>query len=1371
MAQLDYNNYKVAWIAPLEIEAQAAMYMLDDVHTGRFPVREGQDYPFIAGCMCGHNVVIASFASGQEYGTEQAASLAGQLKILFPRLWFTLLVGVAAGLPSPQRDIRLGDVLVAHSDGEVPAIVAYHLGKETSEGLKLLHDGRSQLPTNPVVTSAFSKIKIPDPMCYINRFLDHFNAMQYKEHTKGNFKDPGQSQDKLNETTSSGEKAAVLRELRPDNRRTRVWYGPIGSGDKLMKNAKERDVLRDKYSIIGLEMEAAGVMNRLNVGVIRGVCDYGDEQKNKEWQPYAAAMAAAYAKQVLLEISVVPSDAGLHIRTPEEARYNEQPGSLSSKTHARMREPAVRKPGLPPSPASSDIEMDSDHQTDVGTRLRARATDIVWPEIRNERPALASKFVKRKKFPECLQANSPLWNAEERQSPMKLLVHGVTGVGKSQICLQAIAENESRFRAVFYVDASSRKSANSSYLAIAGVSGTLIDTSGISSDENISQQISRTRFWMSNLEEPWILFIDNAEPSVAADLDDYLPRQGCGIIIITTIDGQVASSCDIHENVRPMDSWDANELIHNFVDATKDFSEDEWEAIETLASETLGGLPLAIVQAGSYIANNPNSLVDYCYDFRQAFQTNLGELPDLSSGSGQSKSASHALGVTMALVENSPETIELLRTLCFFHNENISEQIFEEAWNNLTIASPGESSQWAHWAPLVPLLDPTSAQWRTPSLRKAFNTLCRYSLLVCDASYSSKYSMNKLVQTNCRESLSIEDQNKYAYQAACLSALALANEPVSTTASRMDNPSGVDLQKAMIPHIESFTSNGLMGNWVELAEIERRLEIMLILANTYSSTGHFRDAGDILKEAIEICKDPSVPNSLTLQVNEQVADCYFHTGHHVEALRYQPGVVQAYQQWGAGFDYLWSAQINHADSLWSTGQRSEALAMAEAALATCGSHDLPADDPKMVRTRLLVADFLHGSGGQRRALELRQETVRDLQRRVSVISGERLRILEAKSALGDSYDWDGQLLKSMSLRKKVHKAMLELLGVDHPDTLHAFDRLADTRSLVAHTQEEKEEVCRLREEAVTSWRRVRGEGHPQTNEARVNLGHSYTAASRFEEALAEQEDVLAMRNEKVFNDAVATDVYLVSVGNVADALWRVGDIQEAYSRLEDGLEEAKVMEDLDAIFSIRSYASTFLSRQGREDSILKAINLRQDLLKDQEGAFGEGDVRTHQAQLLLAMDLAKLGMFPQAIQVHEKLLQRQSEDPGEESQGTLDNKKALASVLSAVNAAPQAAVLMNEVMQVETKHLGRDHPRTRETGALLHRYYQEAGDAQAAFQVVTWLNTQPIGNGEHHEDSDSDDEEEDNVPRVGSAHRDLTPVTSPARPLPRQIQR
>ncbi|KAG4274652.1 hypothetical protein FPRO04_14482 [Fusarium proliferatum] len=43
-------------------------------------------------------------------------------------------------------------------------------------------------------------------------------------------------------------------------------------------------------------------MNRIPVGVIRGVCDYGDRRKNKNWQPYAAAMAASYGRALLDEI-------------------------------------------------------------------------------------------------------------------------------------------------------------------------------------------------------------------------------------------------------------------------------------------------------------------------------------------------------------------------------------------------------------------------------------------------------------------------------------------------------------------------------------------------------------------------------------------------------------------------------------------------------------------------------------------------------------------------------------------------------------------------------------------------------------------------------------------------------------------------------------------------------------------------------------------------------------------------------------------------------------------------------------------------------------------------------------------------------------
>jgi nucleoside phosphorylase len=300
MPTLDPNLYTVAWIAPLEIEVQAALQMLDKVHTGGFLVSPGDDYVFHAGEIQGHNIVIAMFAAGQPYGTSSATSLASHVRKSFPNLWFGLLVGVAAGLPnlacSPPRDIRLGDVIVALAEGDYPAILLYGLGKQKGvSGFELLRYRHLLPQTIRVVSSAIGKIKAKEQGT--EAVLRYYNKAARKD-TK--FSDPGQENDFF---YPSCDDTPVARQCRPDAKRTCVWYGSIGSGDKLLKSSRDRDELRDKYNVIGLEMEAAGVMNEIPVGSIRGVCDYGDERKNKDWQPYAAAMAAAFAKALLLEIT------------------------------------------------------------------------------------------------------------------------------------------------------------------------------------------------------------------------------------------------------------------------------------------------------------------------------------------------------------------------------------------------------------------------------------------------------------------------------------------------------------------------------------------------------------------------------------------------------------------------------------------------------------------------------------------------------------------------------------------------------------------------------------------------------------------------------------------------------------------------------------------------------------------------------------------------------------------------------------------------------------------------------------------------------------------------------------------------------------
>ncbi|KAH0562762.1 hypothetical protein GP486_002591 [Trichoglossum hirsutum] len=354
MSELNPNDYTAVWFAPLEIEALAALHMLDEEHQGRFPARRNDRYVFRAGKMCGHSIVIASFPPGEVYGTTSASILASHVEERFPNLRFGLLVGVAAGIPDlsvhPPRDIRLGDVLISERTQSGPGIVHYGLGKDTGQGkLQPLHHGYVLPNTGYIVRSAIGAIKNMRPN-EVEKFLQCYESIKDKEHPTGTFADPGQENDKLYVGDDKNERLAE-REIRSDSERTRVWCGNIGSGDKLLKDAQERDRLRDGYNLIGLEMEAAGIMGVIPVGVIRGVCDYADKRKRKEWQPYAAAMAAAYAKAILNKIPqerpAALRNATSDDRTDNKGRDREEAAEVPGSSNGKAARHATHGFNLP----------------------------------------------------------------------------------------------------------------------------------------------------------------------------------------------------------------------------------------------------------------------------------------------------------------------------------------------------------------------------------------------------------------------------------------------------------------------------------------------------------------------------------------------------------------------------------------------------------------------------------------------------------------------------------------------------------------------------------------------------------------------------------------------------------------------------------------------------------------------------------------------------------------------------------------------------------------------------------------------------------------------------------------------------------------
>ncbi|CAD0095301.1 unnamed protein product [Aureobasidium mustum] len=101
----------------------------------------------------------------------------------------------------------------------------------------------------------------------------------------------------------------IIHRRERDTRSTtiEIHYGTIASGNQVIKDAQTRDrIVRELGGqILCFEMEAAGLMNDFPCLVVRGISDYCDSHKNDGWQRYAAASAAAYARELLL---LIPSE-------------------------------------------------------------------------------------------------------------------------------------------------------------------------------------------------------------------------------------------------------------------------------------------------------------------------------------------------------------------------------------------------------------------------------------------------------------------------------------------------------------------------------------------------------------------------------------------------------------------------------------------------------------------------------------------------------------------------------------------------------------------------------------------------------------------------------------------------------------------------------------------------------------------------------------------------------------------------------------------------------------------------------------------------------------------------------------------------------
>jgi nucleoside phosphorylase len=331
------HQFTIGWICPLALEKEAARLVLDEEY--RQDESNYQNTYYLGGRIGEHKVVMGV---QRRIGLTGAAILAEKMRAGFPNIKYFLLVGIAGGVPrygpaGAVSEIVLGDVVVSSPRGNHGGVMQYDKGAWEGQGRLNYRGHTNGVPgdlmaaVNNFRAEGWSKTNITEVLKQMRGKLNEEQKHQYD--------DPGPGRDRLFQDTYE-HKGTELDDCKTccdadyvDSRydrgdgatrlvdRPSVHFGNIASSNQLQISAVERNRVQREHNVICFEMEAAGVMDEYPCVVVRGICDYADSHKNKGWQDYAAATAAAYAKGLLSRIPAVDTTSNEQSTERSSSQY------------------------------------------------------------------------------------------------------------------------------------------------------------------------------------------------------------------------------------------------------------------------------------------------------------------------------------------------------------------------------------------------------------------------------------------------------------------------------------------------------------------------------------------------------------------------------------------------------------------------------------------------------------------------------------------------------------------------------------------------------------------------------------------------------------------------------------------------------------------------------------------------------------------------------------------------------------------------------------------------------------------------------------------------------------------------------------------
>ncbi|KAH7380186.1 hypothetical protein BKA66DRAFT_420258 [Pyrenochaeta sp. MPI-SDFR-AT-0127] len=810
----------------------------------------------------------------------------------------------------------------------------------------------------------------------------------------------------------------------------------------------------------------------------------------------------------------------------------------------------------------------------------------------------------------------------------RLVITGIGGMGKSEVCLKIADLMREAFWGVFWVDVDTESTAKNGFVTVARALGFF---SAESVDESLRALASTKR--------RWLLILDNADDP-ELDYTRYLPPGTKGTVIITSRIPQ----CSRYSTV-PAEALEGLNEQHSaqlLLKAAR-VPEQSWQSCRKHAEDIvhlLGSHTLALVQAGAYIAEGHCQLDEYPKVYnrqRERLHRHYSKQEQSRYGGVYATFDASADVLQSSDTNVGQDALDLLAVLSMLHSSMLPLEIFKEAWHDarrLLQAKPHEMNKpyelrsW-HVSKLPEFIDVQMEDWDNYRLNKASALLVSLSLVTRHSlGRIGGLSMHPLAHAWAKDRLQPEQQCQAWVTAGCV--LALSHRVAWSKVWQVH-------ERELRPHMQSFLSSSV-ETVISFGSLEEILPILLQCGWTLKSMREDKSLEALLQELYEILHiTPSYPSE----------------GHVLI--------------WGLA-----------ARNLLDTGHQRQAIALMEH-VGKVHKTTLEETHPGRLASQHGLASAYQANGQIREAVTLLEHVVNVRKTTLEETHPDRL---ASQHELARAYQANGQIREAVTLLEHVVSVRKTTLEETHPD------RLASQHTLASAYQDNGQirEAVTLLEHVVNVRKTTLEETHPDRLASQHTLASAYQANGQIREAIALLEHVVSVHKTTLEETHPNR---LASQHELARAYQDNGQIREAVALLE---YVVKVKTTLEETHPSRLASQHELARAYQANGqIREAVALLEHVVKV-ETTLEETHPDRLASQHELASAYQANGQIREAVALLEHVVNVRKTTLEETHPDRLASQHALARAYWASGLAKEAVTLMEHVVKLKRTTMGVDHP-------------------------------------------------------------------------------